>query len=960
MSLSSTISAGNLTKIRSNTYWCMQFVIIVPDSIVVQFQPSEQNSDSIYAEIAVGTITSGAMADVKSFQTVIYSTSTDYANSELYRTYVRAGSTSSILNVGQNGQNLETSHYITVLNTYEIHEKPRTQKGTVEYADWDITFRRVLPVETALPTAVVLTDGTTAWTPTAVPAAIDADATSTFIHSWESSNSSDSLDSGGTTASPVWTLQAGSHRWIRYTFTDSNGNSNLRVISIWTIPADLSSGINNGFVGENGDVADISYSQGDGWTCSFPAYDDIADLRAGTMVCVFSLEWYNDTAGSIESNIDFVGYLGQETTETTGSPEYGYISETRFTVNGFGSLMNVTPISPVSIVDKATPTAWSHIESPTPVRALVYLLSEHTTLFHLCAFSFPSDHTDYVAPGYIFESSSDVVADAAQYQADAMDCILQFSRDGQIDMQRNLVQDDDTARNAADTIITLTPDDFESFSFDFDPVKQIKFYQLHAGVYNTTSADYDLYQSFVPPLPDNRGTVTEQRTNVILTTNSTASTAQSEFSDRAANLYAAMNPTVLMRATLKDEFNFLQPDVGTWYKLTIVATDTIRGYVYGSSHRWQLLDLSYSTNNLDGLRGGVSATFRLETQDTGANIEVAQIRKPSTTVAEEYTFLPAVIAPGVDANLEDFTDGEWYDTQDAGSPDDEIPPATSDCENHSMTAPNGATGFTTNQVAVSSENIALTVRGSGKLSDDAGGDTVYDFSSSNGGFTVWNGGGSGVTAGAYNGGSGYWETQDKTGGGGGAWFRQVGIQIVFPSTLAVIQVDIEVDISLGAWIASETHRAFLGDNNNNNFTFFYPGDYSGDATILTWTGSRDMSSFRFFQYVSIEESAGALSGYGRIKSITITTPVTSTQYYGDAFYKSTTSDFAAPTAYGSGEGFLINASSPVSVPPFNSSHQYLIAETVSAGAVDLTFNSPEGNASADPFTLSGEICFNGA
>ncbi|MGB1285070.1 MAG: hypothetical protein ACPG7F_00940 [Aggregatilineales bacterium] len=956
MSLSSTISAGNLTKIRSDKYQCLQFVVTVPDTIVVQFQPSAVNSDAIYAEIAVGTIASGAIADVKSFQTVIYSTSPDYANSELYRTYVRDGSTSSILKVGQNGQNLELTHYITVLNTYEVHEKPRTQKGTIEYADWDITFRRLLPVETALPTAIVLTGGTTAWTPTAVPAAIDADASSSFTHSWESSNSNDTLDSGGTTASPVWTLEAGAHRWIRYTFTDSNGNANLRVITIWTIPADLSSGINEGFVGENGDVADISYSQGDGWSCSFPAYASISDLRAGTMACVFSLEWYNDTAGSIESNIDFVGYLGQEVTETTGSDEYGYISETRFTVNGFGSLMNVAPISPVSIQDRTSPTAWSHIKSPTPVRALIYLLSEHTTLFHLCAFTFPSDHTDYIAPGYIFESSSDVIADAARYQADAMDCILQFARDGRMDMQRNLVQDDDTARDAADVIITLTPDDFLSYSFDFDPVKQIKFYRLHAGVYNTTSGEYDIYQSFVPPMPDNRGTNTEQRTNVILTTNSSASAAQSEFSDRAANLYAAMNPTVLMRCTLKDEFRFLQPDVGTWYKLTIAATDTVRGYVYGSSHRWQLLDLSYSTNNEDGLHGGVSATFRLETQNTGANIDVAQIRKPTTTEAEEYTFLPAILPPGVDANLEDFTGGMWDDTQGAGAPDDEIPPSTSSCENHSMTAPNGATGYTTITEAVSSENVALTVRGNGKL--DSGGWVLdIDLKTTNGGFTA--------DFGTYTPGTG-WVATD-----GGA-SRLIQITKALGADYTINSVVIYFDFTKGTYNQTEPDAQSVSLNDDavavGNTTLGNSVALEGSAQQLSYTGSVTADAVSVILQTSEDQSGspsydGAATFYRIVLTGTGTAPsgATSSQdFYGDAFYFSVASDFANPQPYSSGAGFLINASSPGTIPPFNENHEYPVADIVSAGTVDLTFNSPYGNSNADSFTLSGEICFNGA
>ncbi|MGB1289294.1 MAG: hypothetical protein ACPG7F_22350, partial [Aggregatilineales bacterium] len=402
--------------------------------------------------------------------------------------------------------------------------------------------------------------------------------------------------------------------------------------------------------------------------------------------------------------------------DTRGDEQFGRISETRFTVNGFGAMLNLKPISPVRIEDNSSPSAWGHIENPTPVRALVYLVTEHTTFFNLCAFSFPSNHTDYIAPGHIFESSSDVTAEAMRYQADAMDCILQFGRDGIIDMQRNLVQDNDTARNAADVIATFTPDDFESFTIDFDPNKQIKFYQLHAGVYNTATGTYDVFQAFIPPLPDNRGTSTEQRTNVILTTNSSLADAQTEFGERAANLYAALNPTVILRGILKDEWSFLQADVGAWCRFTIASTDTIRGRSYDSSSRWQLIEVGYGSNNETGTRGGVSVTFRLETQNTGANIDVAQVRKPTTTESVEYNFKPAFLPPGVNADLEDYTDGEYFESLDPGAPDDEAPPTNSECEQYSFTVPNGATGYPTTTSAVSNENIALTVRGNGKLS----------------------------------------------------------------------------------------------------------------------------------------------------------------------------------------------------------------------------------------------------
>ena len=141
------------------------------------------------------------------------------------------------------------------------------------------------------------------------------------------------------------------------------------------MPENLETVVTLGFVGENGDVADIGYTQSDGWSCSIPAFDGISSVRPGTFCCVFSLETYNNTAGSIESNIDFVGYLGDESTVTRGDEQYGIVSETRFTVNGFGTMMNITPIATIAPIQATSPVAWNQIKNPTPVRVLVYLLS---------------------------------------------------------------------------------------------------------------------------------------------------------------------------------------------------------------------------------------------------------------------------------------------------------------------------------------------------------------------------------------------------------------------------------------------------------------------------------------------------------------------------------------------------------------------------------------------------------
>ena len=508
------------------------------------------------------------------------------------------------------------------------------------------------------------------------------------------------------------------------------------------------------------------------------------------MICVFSIEEYNGTRAPIESNIDFVGYLGNEQTVTTGSREFGKTSETRFTIDGLGEKLSVTPVSTFGVNDDATPTAWDDIENPTPVRTLVYLLSEHTTFLNLCAFKFPSNHTDFIAPGEIFASESDIANQAAQYQADAMGGILQYGRDGILDMTLNLVESDDTARNAADTVVAMTPSDWLDYSLDIQPVPVIRFLEIYAGVYNTSSALYTVYQSFTPPVPDVRGVSVEQRVNMILTTDLTDANAQAEFAERSANLYAALNPTDILRVTLNDEWRFLQPDVGAWYTFTVALTDTARGIAYDSNTRWQLLEIGYTSNNATG-RKQVNAVFRKETQTTGANIEVAAFDDT------DINAIPGVLPPFTGGDL-GLTDGNWFDSFDPAPPTDPTPPRAG-CELVGF-RPQLGVGAYTSQSVLLGEAISVLASGTGVL--QAGGEEVDDFTASDNnwynfgvndspfGQTITTG-----TTGTHSGGTG-WTHNDFTTTGGN--HRAVCIEIDLGSEQTVTYFKMTYNLTKGS------------------------------------------------------------------------------------------------------------------------------------------------------------------
>ncbi len=957
MTLATTVSGANLTKIRSDDYQAQQFVVSVPDVIVVQFQPSIAPTQSVYAEISVGSIASGSMSNIKSNQTVIYSTSTDYLNTAFeFKTYVRKVNGTTTLYVGQTGQSLITAYYVTVLNTYDMVEKPGIDRNGTFYANWDVTFRRLLPVESDLATAYILIDGETAFSETANPQAIDNDATTSFTHAWESSNSSDTLDSGGTTANPSWTLQANAHRWIRYTFTDSNGNANLRVISVWTVPKDLSSVVNLGFIGQSNNVANISYQIGAGWQCTVPAVSGISTMRKGVLCCVFSIEDYNATRGSIESNIDFVGYLGIEVTNTGGSPEFGAISETAFNIIGMGAKLADTPVPLLAITSDSTPTEWGDIENPTPVRVLAYILSEYTTFLHLCAFKFSTTHTNYIAPSDIFRSESDIASESAQYQADAMGGILQYSRNGIFDVSVNLVESSTTVRDAAPVVAAMTSVDWLKFDIERNPDLLVRFLLVGAGVFDTSSGQYSVYQAVVPPIADIRGVSSEQRPNMILTTNLSLSNAIIEMAQRSANLYAALNPTDIIRVTLKDEWRFLQPDVGAWYTFEVAASATVRGIVYDSNTRWQLIDISYTSNNETG-RKEVQATFRRETSSTGANVEVTPVKN---NVLNNINAVPATLPPwsGGDLGLTDGLDFSSFDT----SPSTDPSPPGAGCELIGF-RPKDGLGAQTIESAGSGQAISVAVRGNGIL--DGGGDVTEDFSSAAGvwisfitsdasplGGTIASG-----QTGTHSGGTG-WVAGSFTNNPGATTHRGVIIQLDLGTTKTITDFKIYYDLTKGTSNTSGDDASRMSIVQSDATEVILAGLNFGELT----NGSG--------QTMRYQDDVGTQGRYLRIRmlstmfgasptgSVTISrVDYTIKTAYGDALYQWTID--SDPVAYGSGDGLLIDLLQPTSIPPYSDAHTYEIYETPApqTGPVILDFESPHGIGAMENWGIQAEVCF---
>lgn len=944
MALMVAPTGGQLTDIRSdNHYRALQFVCLAPNTVIVKFQPSVAPSSSVYAEITVGSIISGSMSNVREGMTVVFSTTSDVRASETFRTRVRKVSGTSSLFTAENSQTLTTSHYVTVINSYEIVERLRRSDTLV---DWEITFRKLLPIETALPTAKVVSNGGTSWSPTAVPKAMDASASGSFTHAWESSNGSDSIASS-TTASPTITLAAGAFRWIRYTFTDSNGNSNYRVIAVWTVPKNYSAGVALSFSGAAGDVADIAFDAELGWSATVPAFDGIDTVLDKTFCVIATDEWINGSRQSIRTNINMVGWLQTESTATAGDEQDGVLSETRFTIEGAGHQLARQNIAPIRVTRvTGAPTAWNEIQNPTPARMLTYHLTEGSTLFNLCSMTIPADDTDFIGDDLTLSNSK--ALDDIRFIAEVINAELQFDYDGRLDLCRNLNFQDDTARNAAPVAVTFEPSDLLAFNYDYDYSKTCSQATITGGRYDTSLDRYDVFEAIAPAVARGGEGDPQEVVNQVLTTDASIADALTEISDRASNFFAANNPTYMAQGTLKAEWWFLLPDIGSWVKFNIAGSDTVRGKVFSSADRWQFVSWSFSTNNITGDRQ-IDFTARHETQSTGAMVRARQVIEETQT---EVTYYPATTLPytGIPTG-----DGTFYDSLDTQSPRSPNPPPSPDCQLVGLRPKKGVAVFST---SIPTLYVSVAVRGSGQISatstttDEmtAGLDAdTHEFSATYP-FGV-------VNAGAFtNDGEvgGAWQATDGRGSGGSILSADAGGGI--GQAGAVIDLGSDQTVTAASfWLK---HIVHLGAS-NELITFWDASKVMIQAEIVslgntptytqrTWTGS--VAGVRYVSFQGHANTGGELV----IDDLSVTI---GSDTQSDAFFY-TQDGGATWHPHEVGDGLYIEDDQPI-VTEFNPDHEYFIPSVQIQGlaTVELEFRHASFDLSGfDNWAIQALIC----
>jgi hypothetical protein len=205
-------------------------------------------------------------------------------------------------------------------------------------------------------------------------------------HAWVfPSGSPNTSSSAGTAESPIevtWATATGhTPKYIKYTVTDSNGKTHIRRNPVWVLEDFDDAYCNFEMESISGDY------DGGGWSGRIRVFGDAttAEFPSEAMIVIFAKDYYGGTEVSIggnwthRENIVFVGWIVRGT--TFKDDEDGSVS---FEVVGPAGKMDQMTSWPANLEDKSSPAAWNQLSGMTCDRAAFHILTERTTLDHIC------------------------------------------------------------------------------------------------------------------------------------------------------------------------------------------------------------------------------------------------------------------------------------------------------------------------------------------------------------------------------------------------------------------------------------------------------------------------------------------------------------------------------------------------------------------------------------------------
>lgn len=529
------LSDANLELIRTRPQSTELYLSIFKPRKVLQCRVNDASIASGARTIAFDTVTYGSWTSVEPGM-VLWVGSTAGAK-DLGVTRIRSITATQMV-VAENadvqwGDNahLTVYRYFPVLPVYpRIIQNPSNPEQVIFYKDYDIEYTNQNSalgafVNMGSHRAAILENGSAQlwYTSSGTSALIDG---TTLTYDWAFEGGT---PTGSTSAHPGWvTYNTPGHYVTRLIVTASNGaqETSYRYVSIYN---PIASGTSVPYQKWSLDSLSGSRDEG-GYTASITIYETADDIEEGSVVVIFSKDYYGDTKASLGGNQKnnaetfFVGYV------LDGSVQYDYEKSTvRFDVGSITRYMQQMLGFAISVESKTSPSTWFELLNMDLRRAIYHYLRWHSTVLSTTDFQYIGTNP-YIQ---FFDTDRSSVYDA-------IDNLMRSAIVGKVvaDRQGRIYAEPDITTEptgTAQTIMRIEARDWRNTpEIDELLVPEISYLERGGIQHYPTSGSFSAYMSCAPgEAPGYRGQI-EQEQGLALN-------GQDHLNRIVGNLYAFRN-----------------------------------------------------------------------------------------------------------------------------------------------------------------------------------------------------------------------------------------------------------------------------------------------------------------------------------------------------------------------------------------------------------------------------------
>lgn len=649
MPFPTALQTGDYTNLRANGHKSSQYLLLGSNTTVFAARVNQSSYAASFAVLTFDTVTTGAYTDILEGMTILISAANDkraaYFVGRVISNNSGVVSTSTTFNLNETSTTIHDNDYVFILRDYRLfHELGRYVNG-VYYKDYYRTFAQLKPIIYGLQSAYAgVVSGSPAGFTVAFHASAVAATSGATISSYAYTIPSGGTVTAGATNTANVTVRfdaSATEYWVKLVVTDSGGRTQTRYMTVFSIPADLSTTI---YLGAGG--ANITGDVDSGWNATVDVFQGFTSVLDNTLAVIFDVEYYGTTQTSIFSAVKFVGRMRTDSDATQASDTISVSQKATVEIEGAAAQMARITTPLITMRDSAAAAVWDVITKLTVWRSNAYLL-EHSTFHQLYSLAFDSTADTFFAyqlaapQGNMLSGTNDLLK--------SINAALEFAPTGEVQGVRNLNFLSTAERNALTVVANFEPQDWINLSPLAHPhVQNIGLVEASAGTYSRTGG---IIPAMVTPILSNAPGVaqgnaegTSPLPSQILSANVPYLTAVAEINTRAGNQFAYATDNDEITVDFRTGYNWITPSRYQFYTFTVAASDNTFGRAYTTANRWWCKSVSVRHDNATGKKD-VQAVFVLESSgaDAGATGQNVPIPPPAAT-PPILPYVPPVVA----------------------------------------------------------------------------------------------------------------------------------------------------------------------------------------------------------------------------------------------------------------------------------------------------------------------------